>query len=93
MCDQEDSRFEIPPTDAVLWRYMSFTKFVSLLTTNALFFARADKLGGPFEGALSPVNVAIHPYLYAIRSYLYKDGLPEDQQNLLLEKLTMLTTK
>ena len=34
-----------PPNDAVLWRYMSFTKFVSLLTKKALFFARADKLG------------------------------------------------
>lgn len=41
----------IPPlADAVLWRYMDFTKFVSLLDKGALFFARADKLGDPFEG-------------------------------------------
>ena len=39
-----------PPDDAVLWRYMDFTKFVSLLDKGALFFARADKLGDPFEG-------------------------------------------
>ena len=36
---------------------MSFTKFVSLLTRKALFFARADKLGDPFEGSLSQLNV------------------------------------
>ena len=33
-----------PPDNAVLWRYMDFTKFVSLLDKQALFFARADKL-------------------------------------------------
>ena len=44
-----------PPADAILWRYMDFTKFVSLLEKRALFFARADKLGDPFEGAM-PIN-------------------------------------
>ena len=44
-----------PPSDAVLWRYMDFTKFVSLLEKRALFFARADKLEDPFEGA-TPIN-------------------------------------
>jgi len=34
-----------------LWRFMDFAKFVSLLEEKALFFARADKLGDPFEGA------------------------------------------
>jgi len=43
---------------------MDFTKFVSLLEKGALFFARADKLGDPFEGALSKVNFAAHPMLY-----------------------------
>jgi tRNA(His) 5'-end guanylyltransferase len=35
-----------------LWRYMDFTKFVSLLSTSCLFFARADKLGDPWEGSV-----------------------------------------
>ena len=48
------------PPDAVLWRYMSFTKFASLLTKRALFFARADKLGDPFEGSLSSLNVELY---------------------------------
>ena len=44
-----------PPADTILWRYMDFTKFVSLLEKRSLFFARADKLGDPFEGA-TPIN-------------------------------------
>ena len=42
---------------------MSFTKFVSLLTSKSLFFARADKLGDPFEGALSPLNTIWSPII------------------------------
>ena len=37
---------------------MDFTKFVSLLEKQALFFARADKLGDPFEGSVTKVNAA-----------------------------------
>ena len=47
----EHPTFSPPPDDAVLWRYMDFTKFVSFLDKSSLFFARADKLGDPFEGA------------------------------------------
>lgn len=35
---------------------MDFTKFVSLMETRALFFCRADLLGDPFEGSISPVT-------------------------------------
>lgn len=68
--------FNKPPADAVLWRYMSFTKFVSLLTKKSLFFARADKLGDPFEGSLSQVNIDLRPEIY-------KNNLPEEYQKLL----------
>ncbi len=61
---QEHSNFQPPEDAAILWRYMDFTKFVSLLETQSLFFARADKLGDPFEGAFSKVNVALRPTLY-----------------------------
>lgn len=37
---------------------MDFTKFVSLLAKRALYFARADKLGDPFEGSFSQANIA-----------------------------------
>ena len=45
------STYKRPIPEAALWRYMDFTKFVALLKDNALYFARADHLGDPFEGA------------------------------------------
>lgn len=43
--------------DELVWRYMDFTKFVSILESRCLYFARADKLGDPFEGSLPKRNV------------------------------------
>lgn len=40
-----------PNANSKIWRYMDFTKFVSLLDKSSLFFVRADKLGDPFEGS------------------------------------------
>ena len=44
------NEFESLPLDTVLWRYMDFTKFISMLVTNRLWLARADCLGDAFEG-------------------------------------------
>ena len=55
----EHPDYPTPPPEAVLWRYMDFTKSVSLLDRSALFFARADRLGDPFEGAYTNLNM--HP--------------------------------
>lgn len=49
---KEEPLLNPPPHDAALWRYMDFTQFASLLERRSLFFARADKLGDPFEGYL-----------------------------------------
>ena len=46
-----------PKDDAVLWRYMDFTKFVDLLDKRALWFARVDTFKDPFECSLSLANV------------------------------------
>ena len=46
-----------PPDDTTLWRYMSFTKFVSILAKNALFFVRPDHFEDPFEGTLGLRNI------------------------------------
>jgi hypothetical protein len=64
--------FDPPPGDAPLWRYMDFTKFVSLIHTRALYFARADTLGDPFEGAFTRANLAFRPY------WAEREGLPVD---------------
>lgn len=36
-----------------IWRYMDTAKFLSLIDRQALFFARLDNLGDPFEGSLT----------------------------------------
>ena len=41
----------IPEADSKLWRYQDFTKFVSLLDSQMLYFTRADSFEDPFEGA------------------------------------------
>ncbi|PEO80839.1 DUF2971 domain-containing protein [Bacillus toyonensis] len=38
--------------DAKLWRYMDFTKLVSLLSTSTLYFPRSDKFKDVFEGMI-----------------------------------------
>jgi len=36
-----------------LWRFVDFTKFVSMLDSNALFFTRCDRLADKYEGTYS----------------------------------------
>ncbi len=49
----EDHPLFIPPEDqsTPVWRYMDLGKFVRMLQTRSLYFARADRLGDPFEGS------------------------------------------
>lgn len=57
--------FKQPSDPAIaIWRYMDFTKFVAMLETRSLFFARADKLGDPFEGSFSRGNALLRPIIY-----------------------------
>jgi hypothetical protein len=45
------NNFEAPDGKSILWRYMDFSKYVSLLYSRSLYFCRADKFEDPFEGA------------------------------------------
>lgn len=42
--------FESVPDETVIWRYMDFPKFVSMLNENALHFASAESFSDKFEG-------------------------------------------
>jgi hypothetical protein len=54
--------FEAPNNPNIkIWRYMDFTKFVSVLDSQSLFFSRSDLLGDPYEGAISHANVEFDP--------------------------------
>ena len=69
--------FSPPPQQATLWRYMDFTKFVSLLDTSSLFFSRADLLGDPFEGVLPKANIETLADRYAPDvADMIRQGLP-----------------
>lgn len=50
MIELHPSITEFPDPNATLWRFMDFTKYVSMLHRRALFFSRADQLPDPFEG-------------------------------------------
>jgi hypothetical protein len=70
---EADPLFVSPENDAVkIWRYMDFTKFVSILENKGLFFPRADNLGDPFEGSFSSVNQKLRPLIYK-HSKLFSD--------------------
>ncbi len=47
---KEHHEFEEPDDRTIIWRYVDFTKFVSYLDKNALFFVRSDKLFDRYEG-------------------------------------------
>jgi hypothetical protein len=57
---EEHPAFESPEKDSVkIWRYMDFTKFVSVLDRSALYFVRIDKFreNDPFEGSYPKSNI------------------------------------
>ncbi|KAA3647121.1 MAG: hypothetical protein DWQ07_06390 [Chloroflexi bacterium] len=45
--------------DIRIWRYLDFSKYVSMLESKALFFSRADRLGDEHEGATTQLSRAI----------------------------------
>lgn len=57
----EHPAFEKPENEnAKIWRYMDFTKLVSLLDKNALYFRRLDCLSDSFEGSYPRANIDKH---------------------------------
>ena len=44
-----EDKIETPDNNQKIWRYMDFSKYVDLLTTSELHFARADKFEDPYD--------------------------------------------
>ena len=65
-----------PSTHAKIWRYMSFTKFVSLLQMRASYFANLEHLAtsDPYEGLLAEPN-------YSHRRYGCIDDMDLDERS------------
>ncbi len=51
MFDKKGSIYKPKNEKVKIWRFLDFTKFVSILDTKSLFFSRLDLLGDPFEGS------------------------------------------
>lgn len=46
-----------------VWRYLDFTKLLSLIDKRRLYFTRADKFDDPFEGSWPKANVKAREYI------------------------------
>lgn len=64
--------------DTKLWRYMDFTKFISIINYSELFFSRADLLGDSFEGSYPLRNVNF------LRPAIWKNVLGQIPQKFIL---------
>lgn len=53
----DDYDLETPNEDDIIWRYIDFTQYMSLLETESLFFPRPKTFNDPFEGSLPKKNV------------------------------------
>jgi hypothetical protein len=60
-----------PEADSKVWRYMDFTKLISMFEQKGVFLSRADKLNDPFEGSFTKVNQELRPL---VRKYLRLTG-------------------
>lgn len=56
----------LPPPDVnkKIWRYMDFTKFMSMLEEGGLFFTCIELMDDPFEGSLTKLNKTLRPLIH-----------------------------
>ncbi len=66
--------------DVKVWRCMDFTKFVSLLDSQCLYFTRVDKFNDPFEGSWPQFNVLARQCI--------PEGIPENARDSYLKAMT-----
>jgi hypothetical protein len=81
MLDRHHEAFFPPTQNCTIWRYIDFTKFVSLLENQELVFPRADQLDDPYEGAISRESVKL------LRAVLQKEGAPPQAADVFLQNL------
>jgi hypothetical protein len=64
-----------------VWRYMDFTKLISLIDSQCLYFTRVDKLNDPFEGSYPQLNVLGRMLLNKISSPMPRDQFLRENIN------------
>jgi len=58
---------------------MDIAKFLSLINSSALYFARLDQLGDPFEGSFAQANLAFDDLEFEDLPKEFVDGLKDDE--------------
>ncbi len=53
---RQNPEFEEPSNETIIWRYVDFTKFISYLEKNALFFVRSDQFPDKYEGKFTEAD-------------------------------------
>jgi len=81
MLDNQHECFTPPTANCTLWRYMDFTKLLSLLETEALFFPRADRFEDPYEGSWSKAGVTL------MRQQCQDIGIPAEAVEKLIQHM------
>jgi hypothetical protein len=82
LLETQHESFPLPTNkDIPIWRYMDLAKYLSMLDSRSLFFARATLLGDQFEGSSTKMMVSAREHILANRATdpalaAYKD-LPE----------------
>lgn len=69
-----------------VWRYIDFTKYVSLLETSKLYFTRADRFLDPFEGSYPKMNPIIQKQTF---EQIAKD-VPVEHRSKFIEHISKL---
>jgi hypothetical protein len=65
-----------------VWRYMDFTKFVSLIELGSLYFTRADEFEDPFEGSYPKKNIE--------ERQLIPDAVPDECRDAVREAVAQI---
>lgn len=62
--DDHPSFLDKPSDNETVWRYMDLARYLSLLQSSALHFARADQMSDRWEGSFGEKNLQLRPQLY-----------------------------
>lgn len=76
---EEFPSYELPNKEQKIWRYMDFTKFMSMLDKEEIYFTRADKFTDKFEGTFPRAN-------RELRQLTFQRILSQAEQEMLFTK-------
>jgi hypothetical protein len=85
--------FESISPNLKLWRYLDFTKFVSMLDKKSLYFSRLDTLDDPFEGSHTRNHIGTRIGKYTDELIEFCRSIDPTINNEKLSRIDSLTNK